>query len=259
MNKKHFEIFKQYRKRKYERDLDYLRNESGLKAQAFTKEDERLKGDYEDEVEMEKEKTDEWEKEQRSLRVERFISKITNIALTLVAILSFVGTVWFSSITIKNSQEANSISLLTAEQEYYNQQPFLIIVGGNNDATSVKIKNVGSGPAKDIFFLKHHGISEAKYEYALTKEEDVILGVATGAEGDVNLNSQFMDELNADEVLEKIKCLRGDLLVKRTNTWVMIFYRNIQGDLFVSHIIGSGSPYGEAVVFEKLSCNDNLP
>ena len=251
MNENFFNIYKKYRERKYERDLEYVKMESGLKGKANINEQERLRCDFEDEVEMEKEKMFEWKKEQKRLRRQGRIPYF----MAIMTLLGFLGTVIFSSITIENSKEANDINRLAAEQEYYNQQPFLIIIDGNGDATNVRIKNVGGGPAKDIFFLKHHTDPAAIYEYALTKEESVILGMAAGAEGDVNLNSQFMDELNTNDVLGKIQCLSKDSLMERINTWVMIFYRNIQGELFVSYIVGTGSPYSEAVMFEKIICD----
>jgi len=256
MNRKEFNIFEKYRIRQLERDLDVHKNSSSYKGEAHKNEEQRLKDNCEDEVAMEKERMLQWESEQKGLGKNQAISKVTNIILTIVAILSFFGTVVFSAVTIEKSKEANIISRSAAEQEYFNQQPFLIIVGGNDDATDVVIKNAGGGPAKDIFFLKHHKSPEATYEYALTKEGNVVLGMAAGAEGPVNLNSQYMNELNTNEVLEKVQCLSSDFLARSANAAIMIFYRNLQGDQFVSHIYGTDAAYDEGLVFEKLNCNE---
>lgn len=254
MNQNYFNIFKKYRKRKYERDLERLKNESRLKAAAFINEERRLKDDYEDEVGMEQEKMIEQKKERQDLHSERRISKIANVVLAIVAVSSFLGTVWFSSITIKNDKEANVISRLTAEQEYYNQQPFLIVIGGNDDATSVIVKNAGEGLAKDIFFLKHVETNVAE-DFVLTREGDVALAMAKGGEGTFNLNTQYMDILSANEVLDRVSCISENFLLKVKGAWVIAFYKNALGDQFVSYIYGTDAAYSEAIKFEKLDCD----
>lgn len=77
MNKRHFEIYQRYRKRKYERDLDRLQTNleqrglirSGLR----NKEEKWLKEDYEDEVAMQKEESLAYEEERASIYEERKI------------------------------------------------------------------------------------------------------------------------------------------------------------------------------------------
>lgn len=197
-----------------------------------------------------------WETEQKNLNIERRFSKTINIFLVIIALASFFGTVIFSSITVKKYEEANKINKLASEQDYYNQQPFMIIVDGNEDATSVKIKNVGGGPAQNIYFLKNHKNPELVHDYALTREGDIILGMAKDAEGNVNINSQNMDELNMNQVLDRLKCLSKDFLEKRDDAYIMIFYRSILGDSFVTSIYGTNTAYEEALKFEKLNCTD---
>jgi len=90
MNQNYFNIFKKYRERKYERDLGYLKNESGLKGQAFVREEKRLKGDYEDEIAMKKEETDSCEEEQKSIKKERRNQIWTNRIIVTATVISLV-------------------------------------------------------------------------------------------------------------------------------------------------------------------------
>lgn len=109
MNQKWLEIYKKYRARKYDRDLDKLRNDlddRGLALSGARENQERwLKEDYEDEVAMKNEEAVIHKEESR----ERQTSIWTNRILAFVAIVSFFVTLVVSWKTIQNSNEANLI------------------------------------------------------------------------------------------------------------------------------------------------------
>ena len=106
MNQKWLEIYKKYRKRKYERDLDKLRNDlanRGLSRSSIRENEERwLKEDCDDEVTMKQEEIDINKEESRV----RKNSIWTNRILVIVSILSFLLTLGVSYITAQHSKEA---------------------------------------------------------------------------------------------------------------------------------------------------------
>lgn len=163
MNYKWLEIFGKYRQRKYERDLDKLRNDlasRGLTSSGIRNNEERwLKEDYEDEMQMKEEEISIYDTERTAQRTERKNSIFTNRILASVAVLGFFMTSAVSWFTIQNAREvvelelkANEINEQITKLERDNSQPFLVTVGRYEGGTAVRIQNVGGGPAKDTFF-----------------------------------------------------------------------------------------------------------
>lgn len=101
MNDEWFNLFKKYRLRKYNRDLDKLRNDlanRGLAQSSIREDEERwLKEDYADEVAMKREEVE----LQKEVSSERNTSIWTNRVLAIVAISSFIATVVFSHKTLE--------------------------------------------------------------------------------------------------------------------------------------------------------------
>lgn len=186
------------------------------------------------------------------------IALYVGLGSIIFSILTLALSSLVSWYTVGNSLEANKINERIADVEYENSQPFLVIKGGNEQATDVRILNAGGGPAQSIFFLKHYLISGKTDAYALTHDKDIGLALAAGQEVGVNLNEKAMDHLESLEVLlSKVPCLPVSLLEDRRN-WIIILYSNIRGENFVTKINGTGNlPYASAVDFMKLDCTVN--
>lgn len=120
MNENWLEIYKKYRKRKYERDREKLDNDfasrglaqSGIRA----KEERWLAEDYNDEVAMKQEEIQAHKEELR----ERKTSICTNRILASIAILSFFITLGVSYVTIKDSKETLDLNYLPSIDVQYN-------------------------------------------------------------------------------------------------------------------------------------------
>ncbi|MDO8558364.1 MAG: hypothetical protein Q7S09_04230 [bacterium] len=181
-------------------------------------------------------------------------SLYVGISSIVFGILTISISTFVSRQTIQNALEANKINKQTADFEYENAQPFLIITGGNEDATEVKIRNAGGGPAKNIFFLKHYMNASGTSIFVLTKNSDIKLGLASGQEGNINLNERFMDRFDSKEdVLRRVACIPQSLLRNEPKNWMIAFYENIRGEKLASKFSGLGGLYTEAVDFLKLS------
>lgn len=119
MNEKWLEIYKKYRKRKYERDREKLDNDfaaRGLAQSGMREKEERwLKEDYDDEVAMKQEEAEIHKEESK----ERKTSIWTNRILALIAILSFFATLGVSYITIKHSKENLELNYLPSIDVQY--------------------------------------------------------------------------------------------------------------------------------------------
>lgn len=256
MNGKRYEIFQRYRARRYQRELENLRQSFADRGATFssTRKDAEvnLKADYDDEIAMEREKMLNEEGEHKEQKRERNNAIHTNRVSASMAILGFILTLVFSLVNIVLVMEANETNKRQAVIEYDNAQPFLAIVGGNEDATSVRIKNVGGGPAKNIFFVKQWATPEGVRVYALTKEKDIGLVLASGSEGNVNLDATAMDQLvNLADVKERIGCITNISAIEG-DVWVAALYENIRGERFISKFRGTGTGYKQGVEFESV-------
>ena len=94
MNEKQFNIFKNWRLKKYNIDLSKLQNDLANRGMAMSSEREReekwLKEECHSEIEMKKFESKEYEKEKKEQERERRNFIITNIILASVALLSLV-------------------------------------------------------------------------------------------------------------------------------------------------------------------------
>lgn len=119
MNEKWSEIYKKYRKRKYGRDLDKLREDfagRGLASSGIRNNEERwLKEDYEDEVAMKQEEVQIYKEETK----ERMTSIWTNRILAVIASLSFLMTLGVSIITTQFSKETLELNYLPSIDVQY--------------------------------------------------------------------------------------------------------------------------------------------
>ena len=261
MNQKYFEIFKKYRRRKYERELEDLQEDlahrglgqSGIRI----KQEERLKADYTDEIEMKAEELNLQEEERKEKTKESVSTIWTNRILAVVAIASLLVSVSVSWLTIQDSKTANAINKSEAETADLNSQPFIVMVGGDIEGKEVNIKNVGGGPASNLFFIKHLQTSEGNEKVAITKDGNTAVALASGAEGSVDINASDMDVVSStDELPPVVLCEAGSLLNEK-GTWVLAIYQNLKGEVLATKFYGTNAkrPY-HAVSFTRLKSCD---
>ena len=149
MNHKYLEIWLRFRKRKHDRDLLEMQNNFAERGLAFSSVRERaeksLADDFKDEMDMEIEKSNVYEKENEAINLERRNSILTNRILAIVAVSSMIFS-WLATQRAGIEFELRTRPYLTIEN-----------VEGNTDLVSKKsdyrifIKNSGNLPARILY------------------------------------------------------------------------------------------------------------
>lgn len=174
MNKKQFEIFKRYRKRKYDRDLEGLQSDFAARGLAYSglreKAQQSLKEDYEDQVAMKQDEAaigDE-ESKQRSTNIQ------TNRILAGIAIFSFGATIFYAERSLNEQYrpyvvfEETDFNYLVDADEKDN------VINDNKAIISTTLSNTGLVPAKYKISEKTSGAFESVSWTPKSVEEGII-------------------------------------------------------------------------------------
>lgn len=254
MNRKQFNQWEKHKRS----EIDFERNSSywDVVSSILTTQERAIER-MEAEIVQEKLVMEAEEKEIAQRNRRESVLMVLNMVAVAVAALSAIFTGLSYKSSAEASLEANQINERISQIEYANAQPYLIIKGGNEDASSVNINNAGGGLAKNIFFLKHYISASGTSSFYLTKEIDVKLALAAGQEGNVNLNAKAMDYyVNQEQVVKQIPCIPNNIFLEKRN-WIIIFYENVRGDKLASQLNGSLlQRYSDGVSFLELKCGE---
>ncbi len=191
------------------------------------------------------------------LKFEPFHKKIIPFLKENGTVILVIMTILTSLCTAILSIIANNINKEISEIEYNNAQPFLIISFINKEVGKINVQNAGGGLAKNIFFIKHNIEKNTnKDHFLISKQGEVLLAIASGQQGIVNLDDKSMDFITNDEDLSKIiPCVPSNIILDKERNWIISIYENIKGKKFISKFNGSIYGYGPATEFSEMPIN----
>lgn len=161
MNRKHFEIYKQWRKQKYQRDLEKLQNDLADRGIAYSghreKEEEWLKDECDADINRREAEMKDYEHEKKAKKIDRCIQRITNLGLVAIAILSLGVSYSFYKSTIHRPYVAiRNVDFVEEDK----------IVGVN-----LTLINTGIVPANNIQIIAEYFLNEKETQKYSSSEE----------------------------------------------------------------------------------------
>ena len=170
MNRKHFQIFQEWRKKKHKIDLEKLENDfsfRGLFPSGMFKEGkEWLEEECRAEIEMKRQEMEEFESEKKQ-------QLIKDIFLILIPILSLISVMYFNSKITVTSENINRpyLSLVDSNLEF--TEPAIKSYRFNQFRFETYITNIGNLPARFIITNTNH----VGYDEILWSPEEPIDGI----------------------------------------------------------------------------------
>jgi len=122
MNEKKFEIYKVWRTKKYERDLEKKRDELASRGLASSsirnKEEQWLKEELEADLGQKKSEALEYEETKEETRMTSRNQRVTSIILALISVLSFLGVMYYSHQQNRMSEMLLELGLKSQQLEF---------------------------------------------------------------------------------------------------------------------------------------------